>query len=130
MNDYFEVIVDSRTGERSVRPFTQEEIDAHKAKELMTAVPESITRRQCAMQLFSIGMITGDEGIAMTRSGIPPVAVQAFLAALPEPDLTMAMMDFAATSYFRDNPLLAALMTANNMTEERVDQFFIEASKR
>ena len=93
-------------------------------------VPESITRRQCAMQLFSVGMITGDEGIAMTQSGIPPIAVQAYLATLPEPDLTMAMMDFAATSYFRDNPLLAALMTANNMTDEQVDQFFIEASKR
>ena len=92
--------------------------------------PESITRRQCAMQMFITEMITGAEAIAMTQSGIPPAAVQVYIDTLPEPDRTMAIMDFAATNYFRDNPLLDALMLANGMTNEEVDQFFIEAFLR
>lgn len=92
------------------------------------SVPDSITRRQCAMMMFSLQMISGPEAIAMTQSGIPPAAIQGYLDTLPEPQRTMATMDFAATNYFRNNPLLAALMAANNMTEEQVDQFFISAA--
>ena len=92
--------------------------------------PESITRRQCAMQMFITEMITGAEAIAMTQSGIPPASVQVYIDTLPEPDRTMAIMDFAATNYFRNNPLIDALMLANGMTNEEVDQFFIEAFVR
>lgn len=92
-------------------------------------VPESITRRQCARQLLIVGMITGDEAIAMTQSGIPPASVQAYLNTLSEPDKTLATIDFAADNYYRNNPLLAALMVANNMSDEQVDDFFREASK-
>jgi hypothetical protein len=56
--------------------------------------------------------------------------VQAYLDNMQEPDRTSATIDFAADTYLRNNPLLAALMAANGMTEEQVDQFFIEASKR
>lgn len=92
--------------------------------------PESITRRQCAMQMFVTEMITSNEAIAMTQSGIPPTSVQIYIDTLPEPDRTMAIMDFAATNYFRNNPLIDALMLTNGMTNEEVDQFFIEASVR
>lgn len=92
-------------------------------------VPESITRRQCAMIMFSMGMISGPEAIAMTQSGIPPAAVQAYLDTLPEPQRTMATMDFAASNYFRDNQLLDALMAANNMTDQQVDEFFVAAAQ-
>ena len=93
-------------------------------------VPAQITRRQCAMQMFVTEMITGNEAIVMTQSGIPPAAVQVYIDTLPEQDRTMAIMDFAATNYFRDNPLIDALMLANGMTKEEVDQFFIEAFVR
>lgn len=96
--------------------------------EPVSTVPESITRRQCAMMMFSLQMISGAEAIAMTQSGIPPAAVQAYLDTLPEPQRTMATMDFAAMNYFRENPLLLALMAANNMTEQQVDEFFIAAA--
>lgn len=92
-------------------------------------VPESITRRQCAMMMFSLQMISGPEAIAMTQSGIPPAAVQVYLDTLPEPQRTFAIMDFAAANYFRDNPLLLSLMTINNMTEQQVDEFFIGAAQ-
>lgn len=91
-------------------------------------VPESITRRQCAMMMFSQQMITGPEAIAMTQTGTPPASVQAYLDTLAEPERTFATMDFAAANYFRSNALLLALMTANNMTEQQVDEFFIAAA--
>lgn len=91
-------------------------------------VPASITRRQCAMQLFSLQMITGEEAIAMTQTGAPPASVMAYINTLTEPQQTMAVMDFAATNYFRDNALLLALMEANNMSSDDVDNFFIAAA--
>lgn len=99
------------------------------APEPVVVVPQSITRRQCAMMMFSMQMISGSDAIAMTQTGTPPAAVQAYLDTLPEPQRTMAIMDFAATDYYRENPLLLALMQANNMTEDQVDTFFIEAAK-
>lgn len=92
-------------------------------------VPESITRRQCAKQLLALGMISSDEAIAMTRNGTPPAMVQAYLDNMQEPDRTSATIDFAADTYLRSNPLLLALMSANGMTEQQVDEYFIAASQ-
>lgn len=128
--NYYSIDTNAETGEQVITPYTPEQIAEVEALLAKAQVPESITRRQCAMQMFAGGMITDAEGIAMTQSGVPPAAVQAYLDTLPEPQRTMATMDFAATNYFRNNPLLAALMTLNNMTENDVDQFFIAASQR
>lgn len=95
----------------------------------LPTVPGSITRRQCARQLLASGMITGDEAISMTQTGTPPAAIQAYLDTLPGPDKTIATIDFAADNYYRDNPLLSALMVANGMTNQQVDEFFIAASQ-
>lgn len=92
-------------------------------------VPSQITRRQCARQLLVTGTVSGQEAIDMTQMGKPPAPVQSYLDTLPEPDRTLATIDFAAEIYMRDNPLLLALMQANNWTDEQVDQFFIEADK-
>jgi len=126
--EYFEVITDVNTGEQTIRPWTQEEIDAALAQRAAVSVPMSITRRQCAMMMFSMQMISGPEAIAMTQSGVPPYAVQQYLDTLPEPQRTMATIDFAATDYYRDNPLLISLMEINNMTTAQVDEFFISAA--
>lgn len=91
-------------------------------------VPESITRRQCALQLLAMGQISDAEAISMTRDGTPPASVQAYIEALPsESDRTRAFIDFAAAEYYRGNPLLTALMQANGTTPEQIDQFFIAA---
>lgn len=92
-------------------------------------IPYSITRRQCALQLLSIGTITGPEAVSMTKDGTPPPSVQAYINNLPEDQRYLAEIDFAATFYLRDNPLLLALMAANNMDSEQVDAFFIAADK-
>lgn len=90
--------------------------------------PASISRRQCALQLKALQMITAQEALDMTRSGIPPAAISTYFATLSDDDRVLAEIDFAATDYYRDNPLIAALMTANSMTEQQVDQFFIAAA--
>lgn len=92
-------------------------------------VPPAISRRQCAVQLLVIGMISSEEAISMAQSGIPPASVQADIDKLPEPQRTMAIIDFSAIDYFRDNPLVATLAALHNMGEEDIDQFFIAASK-
>lgn len=125
MSEYFEVITDAQTGEQTIRLYTKEEIAAIQA--IPKPVPPQITRRQCARQLYAIGMITGPEAVAMTRNGTPPAMVQTYLAALPEAARYVAEMDFAADTYLRNNPLLAALMAANDKTDAEVDQFFIDA---
>ena len=93
------------------------------------AVPFSITRRQCAMQLFKQQIISGGDAISMTQTGVPPAAIQAYFDTLPEPDRTIAIMDFAAVDYYRNNPLINSIMTINNMSSEDVDNFFIAASE-
>jgi hypothetical protein len=91
-------------------------------------VPESITRRQCALQLLAMGMITGPEAVAMTRDGTPPAMVQAYIDALPEAEKYRAEIDFAAVAYFRANPLLESIMAASGSTPEQLDQFFVAAA--
>lgn len=96
--------------------------------EPVVIVPSSITRRQCALQLLSLAMITTVEALSMTQSGIPPASIQANFDAMSEPDRSLAMIDFAAVNYYRSNPLINTLMAENGMTSEEVDQFFIAAA--
>jgi len=91
-------------------------------------VPQSITRRQCALQLRALGLITGSEAVAMTRDGTPPATIKAYFNALEDEDRILAEIDFAATSYFRTNPLIGALLAANGMSETDAGAFFIAAA--
>lgn len=91
-------------------------------------VPASITRRQCARQLLAEGMISGPEAVAMTKTGEPPSMVSAYLNALPDEQRFLAEIDFAADRYFRDNQLLMALATTQQISQADIDQFFIAAS--
>jgi hypothetical protein len=92
-------------------------------------VPESITRRQCALELHKRGMISAAEALAMTKDGTPPAAVMEVFNALPEESRVMALIDFAATAYYRANQLIPEFMTAKGMSAADVDQFFIAAAK-
>lgn len=127
MPDYFEVITDIKTGEKTIRPYTPEEIEAHLAKN-RPPVPSSITRRQCAKQLFIMGLINGDEAVAMTRNGTPPAIVAIELATLADAERTIAEIDFAADTYLINNPLLLSLMEKLNKTQADLDEFFIAAA--
>jgi hypothetical protein len=93
-------------------------------------IPDSITRRQCALQLLTLNMITPAEAVEMVQAGIPPEIVKGYIDALPsEMDRAVATINFAAATYQRLNPLLFALMQANGKTEADRDQFFIAAAQ-
>jgi hypothetical protein len=93
-------------------------------------VPATITRRQCARELFIREMITGPEMVAMTATGTPPAMIETVFAAMTQADQWIARADFAADTYERLNPLLAGIMTASGSTAADIDQFFIEAATR
>jgi hypothetical protein len=91
-------------------------------------VPASITRRQCARELFNRQMITGDEMVAMTATGTPPASIEDMFALMPDNEQWIARSDFAADTYLRDNPLLVFIMTASGSTSADIDGFFREAA--
>ncbi len=89
-------------------------------------VPESITRRQCALELLDRKVITPEEALAMTKAGDVPAAVAQVFGKM-EPDARiLAEIDFAAGNYYRSNSLLGMM----GLTPAEVDQFFIAAAKR
>jgi hypothetical protein len=91
-------------------------------------VPQTITRRQCARELFIRQMITGDEMVAMTTTGTPPASIEDMFALMPDNEQWIARSDFAADTYLRDNPLLVFIMTASGSTSADIDDFFREAA--
>lgn len=93
-------------------------------------VPQTITRRQCARELFIRAMITGPEMVAMTATAAPPAMIEAVFDAMPEADQWVARADFAADTYERSNPLLVGIMTASGATPADIDDFFREADAR
>lgn len=93
-------------------------------------VPASITRRQCARELFNRKMITGPEMVAMTATGAPPAMIEEMFALMPDDEQWVARSDFAADTYLRDNPLLVLIMAASGSTPADIDQFFRMAAER
>jgi hypothetical protein len=93
-------------------------------------VPQTITRRQCARELFIREMISGPEMVAMTATGTPPAMIETVFAAMPQANQWLARADFAADTYERSNPLLVGIMTDSGSTAADIDQFFIEAATR
>lgn len=89
------------------------------------SVPASITRRQCALQLLAMQIITAEEALAMTKAADVPAAIAVIFGQMPAEQRVLAEIDFAATNYYRDNPLLGLM----GLTEDQIDQFFIEAAK-
>ncbi len=95
-------------------------------------VPTSISRRQCAEELFVEGMISIDEAIGMAGAGTPPAAIAAIIDALPEAERGLARIRFAAGTYERSNALLVAIVSAlqPGATGTAVDAFFRAAAAR
>lgn len=92
-------------------------------------VPASITRRQCARQMLFMNSINPDEALEMTRSGIPPSMVQGMINLLPAEQQPLALIDFAADTYLRNNPLLNAMMQSTGASTEDIDNFFRAAAQ-
>jgi hypothetical protein len=95
-------------------------------------VPDSITRRQCALQLLDVGHITPQEALDMTKTAKVPAAIAEIFDAqvssgawTPEQRI-LAEIDFAANNYYRSNSLLPIM----GLTEQEIDGFFIAAGQR
>lgn len=91
-------------------------------------VPKTITRRQCARELYTLKMISGPEMVAMTATGTPPAVIETVFSKMPEASQWVARADFAADTYERSNPLLVGIMTASGASSTDIDNFFREAS--
>ena len=67
-------------------------------------VPQSITRRQCAIELRERSFITPLEALNMTKIADPPATIQSIFDLMTENDRIIAETDFAADTYLRTNP--------------------------
>jgi hypothetical protein len=93
-------------------------------------VPQSITRRQCAIELRERSFITPLEALNMTKYGdVPPMVSQIF-SQMTETERIVAETDFAADTYMRTNSLLTTVMTSAGSTSQEIDEFFRQASTR
>ncbi|NJL50396.1 MAG: hypothetical protein HC909_01425 [Blastochloris sp.] len=100
--------------------------------------PASISRRQCAREMFERGLITGPEMVAMTATGTPPAMIEAMILMLPEADQWVARADFAAGTYERGNAMLTVFTAQHVLTENpaatpedveaEIDAFFLAAN--
>jgi len=93
-------------------------------------VPQSITRRQCAIELRERTLITPQEALDMTKYGEVPAMVSTLLQSMTQSDRINAETDFAADTYLRSNELLNQIMTASGASEEDIDDFFRSAAER
>jgi hypothetical protein len=92
-------------------------------------IPAVISRRQCATQLRNMGFITQPEAFAMASAATIPPFVQSYFDAMTQSDKENAELSFTAVEYSRSNPLLVSMMLAAGLSQEEIDNFFIDASK-
>lgn len=96
------------------------EDQSYQAERAAAPVPDTVTRRQLRLWLV--------------RRGIAPSAVEAAIAAMPEPQRTEATIEWQdATQYERTNPLLvqlagAVLGLSGEALDAALDQAFREAA--
>lgn len=78
------------------------------------AVPQVVSRRQALRALLADGLLH---------------MVEPAIAALPQPDRDIAMIEWAAATEFRrDHFLIAMIGTALGLTEQQIDALFIDAA--
>lgn len=77
----------------------------------VVGVPDFITPRQARLMLLSMGMLGSVEEMISTQD-----------------EATKISWEYS-TEFRRENPLLASLAKNIGMTEEQIDNFFIEASR-
>lgn len=77
-------------------------------------VPKTLTARQARLALHGIGKLAD---------------VPAAIAALPEPQKTQAEIEWEyATHIERNNPFVAVLANALQLTDEQIDQLFVDGA--
>lgn len=109
-------------------PLNLENIELEANRLLLSLpVPQMISRRQCAKELFFRQMISGEEMVLMTTIGTPPAMIENIFSTLPQNEQWLARTDFASANYERNNFLLNNIMSATGATSSDIDQFFRDA---
>lgn len=92
---------------------SQQDWEVMRADEMRARVPQSITMRQCRLQLLAIGKLAD---------------VDAAIAALPEPAKSAAQIEWEyAATVERDSPLISQLGPALGLDDEQLDALFRQA---
>lgn len=91
---------------RGIRAKTQEELDA----ERKARVPSQITPRQCRLQLLALGLLDEVETLCAT-------------------DKAMSIWFEYSLDFQRSHPMIEAMAVQLGLTQDDMDNFFIEASK-
>lgn len=105
--------------------YAEEEIAADHADVVafLTPVPTSVSRRQLLLALAQMGLITGEEAVASNVA--VPAGVQAVLDNMEPAEKQVAEITWLNfTEALRNDPLVAALAAANDMSSGDVDDFF------
>jgi hypothetical protein len=111
-------------------PMTEADLASLPTGGVVVPVPASITRGQCARELFEREMISGPEMVAMTTVGAPPAFIASQFDLLPERERLIAYADFARGTYLRANPRLNDTLTALGSDAAGIDAFFRAAADR
>lgn len=92
---------------------SQQDWEVMRADEMRARVPQSITMRQCRLQLLAIGKLAD---------------VDAAIAALPEPAKSAAQIEWEyAATVERNSPLISQLGPALELDDEQLDALFRQA---
>lgn len=112
-------------------------IAAYVAPVVVEPVPDSISRHQCAKQLFDMGMITAEEAVAMAKTSTEPAMIAAVFNGISDPVArAKARIDFASDRYLRNNQLLNSALGAPvsagglGYSQSDIDDFFRAAGKQ
>jgi hypothetical protein len=125
---FTEEITDAQTGVKTVRQFTQEEIDAVTAKIEAAKVNQrevmSLSFAQLLIGLVAEAWITEAEGDAWL-TGTLPAPVLSLIATLPaEQQFAAKARAIAPSVVLRNDALVVALGAAQGKTAEQLDTFF------
>jgi len=90
-------------------------------------VPQVLSRAQTINGLIALGLITAEEGESANVE--IPQGVAVVLDNIPEPQRTAArVLWLNFVEAHRGDPLIAALVAANDMSDADIDEFFRSAS--
>lgn len=84
-----------------------------------------LTRSQFFRMLARSGIVTPEEAVSSSQTGVMPPAIEAIITGLSPLDQADARILFATASVFeKANPLFAASLAAGIVTEAQLDEFF------
>jgi hypothetical protein len=123
--------INAATGETAVRDATPDEIAEIEAlRNAPPPVPEVISRRQLLIALAAAGLIDTGEAIAAAKTGEVPPLIDTVFAALPPNQEFAARITWATmTQVERAHPLVQAIIDAQLVTAEQVDDLFRTAAQ-